>query len=198
MTTAAAVKLEMLTKESCDEKKEKLTQIMAPFFINLKKIQCIEEGSDDFYYAVFEMPLLKMSDDGNVNINYKGGISAQLSGNNQGIDIYLAMNFELLSALDRDLRSEFMGIVGIDPEDMRVEIAINNDDRESYDLFVEGAFLDGQEIIPRFGKTVGLKRRSEYIITLANVSVFALVGRGKSSFVYVGSVSPIKRKKEES
>ncbi len=198
MTTAAVIKLEMPTSKSCGEKKEKLTHIISPFFINLQKIQCIKEGSTAFYYGVFELPLLKVADDGNLNQDYKGGVSAQLSKNKEKIDIYLAMKLDLLSALDKDLRSEFMGSGGIDPEEMKIKIAINNDDRESYNLFVEGAFLDGQAIIPRFGQTVELKRRAESVIRLANVSVFALTGKGKTSFAYVGNVSPAKTEKGKS
>ncbi|OUR63638.1 hypothetical protein A9Q79_09870 [Methylophaga sp. 42_25_T18] len=188
--TAAAIKLGMPSSKSCGEKKEKLTRVISPFFINLEKIQCLKEGSNSFYYGIFELPLLNVADDGNLNQDYKGGISAQLSKNKENIDIYLAMKLELVSALDKDLRSEFMAGGGINPEDMTVKIAINNDDREPYNLFVEGAFLDGQPIIPRFGQTVKLKRRSESVISLANVSLFALTGRGKTSFAYVGSISP--------
>jgi len=198
MTTSAAIKLEMPSSKSCGEKKEKLTRIISPFFINLEKIQCIKEGSNTFYYGVFELPLLKVADDGNLNQDYKGGVSAQLSKNKEEIGIYLAMKLELLSALDKNLRSEFMGSGGIDPEDMKVKIAINNDGRESYSLFVEGAFLDGQAIIPRFGQTVELKRRSESVVRLADVSVFALTGKGKTSFAYIGSLSPAKTEKEKS
>lgn len=189
MTTSAAIKLEMPTSKSCGEKKDELTRIISPFFINLEKIQCIKEGSDTFYYAVFELPMVKVSEDGSLNNKYKGGISAQLNNNNGEIGIYLSMNFDLLSALDKDLRNEFMGSGGIDPEDMKVKISINNDARDTYVLFVEGAFLDGQAIIPKFGQTVDLERRSESVITLANVSVFALTGRGKTTFAYVGTVA---------
>jgi len=192
MTTAAAIKLEMPSSKSCGEKKDKLTRIISPFFIDLQKIQCIKEGSEDFYYAVFELPMVKVADDGNLNNNYKGGVSAQLAKNSDSnhIGIFLAMNLDLLSNLDKDLRNEIMGSGGIDPEDMKVKISINNDDRDTYNLYVEGAFLDGQAIIPRHGHTVELKRRSESVVTLADVSVFALTGRGRSSFAFVGNISP--------
>lgn len=196
LTTPAVIKLEMPSSKSCGEKKEKLTEIISPFFQNLEKIQCIKEGSDAFYYGIFQLPLLKAGDDGSLNQSYKGGVSAQLAKVDQHINMYLSMKLKLLTALDKNLRREFMGSGGIDPEDIKVKIAINNDDREPYNLFVEGAFLDGQAIIPKYTHSVQLKRRSESVITLSNVSVFALMGKGNMSFAYVGSLSPAQSKKQ--
>ena len=190
MTTPAEIKLEMPTKKSCAEKKNKLTRVISPFFNNLEKTQCIQEGSDAFCYAGFEIPMITVPNDGNLSNNYKGGISAHLKNNNGQIDVYLSMKSNLLKALDKNLEDEFMGSGGIDPEDMTIKISINNDARNTYVLFVEGAFLDGQAIISRFGQTIELDRRSEAVIKLADVSVFALTGRGKTNFAYVGTVAP--------
>ena len=191
MTTSAEIKMEMTSSDSCNKNKDRFTRIISPFFVNLEKIQCIDEGSNAYYYAVFELPMIKVLKNGEISDKYEGGASVQLSTNDFGdIFIYLKMNLDLLSVLDKDLRNEFLGINGIDPNDMKVKISINNDIRDVYVLHVEGSFLDGVAINPRFSKKVDLKRRSESTIELSNVSVFALTGRGNETFAYVGAITP--------
>ena len=127
---------------------------------------------------------------GKISNEFKGGFSAQLSNQSYGIDIFLAVNLDLLSDLDNNLRSNFIGSGGINPEDMNIKISANNDTRDTYSLTTEGVFLDGLAIITGTRYTVDLERRSESVVTLADVSVSTLTGRGWGSFAYVGTVSP--------
>ncbi|MEE9444870.1 MAG: hypothetical protein V3V19_04315 [Cocleimonas sp.] len=197
LKSSATIKLEMLTDQSCRKKEESITKIISAFFMKLEKTQCIKEGSDTYYYAVFDLPVLLISGS-KVNDNYKGGVSVQLSKKEDNrTEIFLTMNLELLSTLDNSLRSEFMGSGGISPSGMQIKIKINNDDRETYRLYTEGSFLDGEAIISRFGKEVELQKRDESIIMLSDVSVSALLGRGTTSFTYVGSVMPIESEKTQ-
>ena len=98
------------------------------------------------------------------------------------------MKTTLLSDLDNNLRQEFMGGGGVDAKEMTVNVAINNDTRDSYLLSSEGVFLDGNAISPLFHQRTKLDRRSESVISLSNVAIASLLGKGNVPFAYVGKI----------
>lgn len=197
LTTNAAVKFEMGSAKSCLEKKDKLTSVISPFFTGLNKVQCIKEGSTQFYYGVFDLPLVKVQKNNDLNQKHKGGVSVQLGSNevNKNIDIFVSIKLDLLSSLDKALRKKFMGSGGVNPEDLKIQITVNNDNREAYGLSVHGVFLDSQAIASGYFKEVKLKKRSESVVRLSDVSIYTLTGQGQQSFVYIGTVFPIKNQK---
>jgi hypothetical protein len=199
MITEAIIELEMPTDKACNEKMSTVTRIISPFFINVKKVQCIEKGSDAFFYARFEVPLMKVVED-RMDDDHFGGISFQLRENNNGIEIFLRMKGDKLSALNNDLSNEFLGSGGITSETLKVAITINNDDRVPYNLRVNGVFIDGRPVV--YGPhTLELKRRSESVVTLSNVSVAALVKNSinfVSNSTYIARITPLQSLDERS
>lgn len=188
LSSLGNVKFEMPTEKTCQEKMEKFSRVIAPFFNNINKSQCITEGMDTFFYANFDLPVVLAIGNGQFSDNYKGGVALQLYQKDNIYSIYISMKTTLLSALDNDLRQEFMGGGGVDAKEMTVDIAINNDTRDSYILSSEGVFLDGNAISPLFYQRTKLGRRSESVISLSNVAISALLGTGNVPFAYVGKI----------
>lgn len=184
------LQVEMLTKKSCMEKREDIASLLSSFFMEIDKLQCVSRGSDDFFQANFSIPMVMLKENGNLNLEYEGGISAQVRREKAGYSLFVSVKRDKLARLDQLLQDEFMASGGIKPEATSVNITVSNDSRDKFTLSTDGVYLDGKAVIAHSTETVELGSRESSTIGLSDVSISSLAGNGKYAFAYIASIAP--------
>ncbi len=197
LSAPGVLQVEMLTKKSCMEKREDIASSLSSFFMEISKPQCVSRGSDDLFQADFSIPMVMLKENGNLNLDYEGGISVQVRGEKAGYSLFVSVKRDKLARLDQLLQNEFMASGGVQPDATSVNITVNNDSREKFALSTDGVYLDGQAVIPHFAETVELGSRGSSTIGLSDVSISSLAGNGQYAFAYIATIAPADESDEK-
>ena len=156
------ISLEMSSVDSCEEDKSKLSLILEKYFSNFTAKECYSEDFNAFLKTGFDIPvILDTERDGEIDYSSKDLVSLTIVSveieSGFRYDVYLTLNRMMFNALNNEIYDEFYQKIELD--DAKIELAINNDGRETESVSFASAFVNGDPAV--FYSTYDIERRQK-------------------------------------
>lgn len=175
---SSILKLEVISKESYTENKDKITKILQKYFGEISKVSYKSENFKSFYEAELEVLSRK-----SLNRNpLEGGIFGfRVREDNSSIVLAISFNARLFKQLKDEIFNEFYQTVNTD--DLEIKITLINDLRNNVKIVTQGVYLGGHPC--PFGVSYTLKRREKIDIIFSNVLRDYLVNSEEVEFLSI-------------
>lgn len=174
LTTPATLALPITSVDECAEQTEKIVQIMQNIMESIQPKGCELKNFESFMLADVQVPLLNSADSWDQTDTLFGIVSQSENDDKfDEITVFVTLNLLKYENLSQRVEDEFFQALNL--ADSKFTLAINNDERESAEIYVENVFVQGA---PEISGTYSIPRRSQVEIELSNVSVAYLGQEG--------------------
>lgn len=186
LTTPVDLKVEMPSTDQCAENRGEVESIMEEHLPGFEARECGREDFQAFLYASARIPVVSAE-----QVESVGDLDSLLGiavSRDQGFDIeevyalQLYVDPERLSELNRYIQSEYYQ--DIDIAGSMATVRINNDERETWTVMAEYAYVDGE---PGLWTEREVERRDRVSVRLSDV---ARSHMAQYSYAPIGWVAP--------
>ncbi len=163
-------RIEVSSKATCDEKREKFTEVMSRYFSSLTSLECrYVSGGSDYMAFMAKTPIIN----GNKVLpnNAFAGLSVA-SNASKSIVITAILDHDRFAALNKEI-SDISSMANMDLHD--VSFDLNNDGRDTYIVGGASAFVNNK---PMIITDATVSRREKLLIRLSDVAVAQLQQQG--------------------
>jgi len=179
ITIPTTVKLEVISKDSFTESKDRITMILQDYFGKVSKVSYEQDGFNSYYVAQVDIPIVK-----DQNQEKELGYTIfliRLVDNKEGIGLVLTFNRPLFNSLKDRIFKEFSQTISA--EDMSLDITLVNDLKNDVNLEAQGVYLDKNPYPFMSNYTLG--RREKVNIVFSDVLRDYLIKSGDVEFIYL-------------
>jgi len=184
LNTPMNLSFEMSSEDKCNEDKEEISDILKDYFINFVAKDCYREDFNSFLRIGADIPIIFDSEqDGKVMISDKSVINfSVLKWENEkyfGYNTTIALNSQMYDSISKEIKNKYYQTLKLNKT--KIELAINNDGRETEELRFAGAFVNGKPVV--FPEMFKIERRQKIDFLGSNVTT-AEFDQNKHAFVF--------------
>jgi len=160
--TPATIKIEVSSKSSFEEDKEKITAILQKYLGKISNVSFEESGFDNFYVAQIEVPIRSFSSNGLSENLFAFEV---MKDENQNIVFAILFNNDLFEQMKKETYNTFYSTIEI--SDITIIIRLINDLREDIKITTQSVYLNDKPC--PFKTSYILKRRRKANLLFSNV-----------------------------
>ncbi|MGC8971826.1 MAG: DUF7424 family protein [bacterium] len=175
----STVKLEIISKDSFIENKDRITIMLQDYFGKVSKVSYEADGFNNYYVAQVNIPIVK--DQKQEKIVGYAMFLIRLVEDNEGIRLILSFNNSVFNSFKDRIFEEFSQ--SITAENISFDITLVNDLKSDVILEVQGVYLDKYPY--PFRSRYELGRRDKVNIIFSDVLRDYLVKSGDIEFAYL-------------
>ena len=171
LNTPMNLSFEMSSEDTCNKDKEEISNILRGYFINFVAKDCYSKDFNSFLRVGADIPIiLDAEKDGKVAISNESAINfSVMKSENEESYIYstsIALNSQMYDSISNKIEDKYFQTLKLNKT--KIELAINNDGRETEELRFAGSFVNGNPVVfPAFFK---IARRQKIDFLGSNVT----------------------------
>jgi hypothetical protein len=167
----SVLKLEIISKDTFKENKDKITDIIKEYFDNVENVRYEENNLRSYYVADIEIPITK-------GLEIEDKI---LSFSFNGVSLFIRFNNSLFEELNSIILNNFYQT--FDLKDFSIEIVLVNDLKKDVNVELQGVYVNSRPY--PFLTRITMKNRDKLIIKFSDVLRDYMAQEGKTVFVNI-------------
>lgn len=167
----SVLKLEIFSKDTFKENKDKITDIIKEYFDNVENVRYEENNLRSYYVADIEIPITK-------GLEIEDKI---LSFSFNGVSLFIRFNNSLFEELNSIILNNFYQT--FDLKDFSIEIVLVNDLKKDVNVELQGVYVNSRPY--PFLTRITMKNRDKLIIKFSDVLRDYMAQEGKTVFVKI-------------
>ena len=186
LNTPMNLSFEMSSENKCNEDKKEISNILNNYFINFVAKDCYSEDFNSYLRIGADIPIIKdpVPGDGQVDVSDKSVISfAVVRGENEQLmyySTYIALNNQLFELISKEIKDKFYQTLKLNKT--KIELAINNDGRETEELRFASSFVNGKPVV--FPQNFKIERRQKIDFLGSDVTTAAF-DQNKLAYIFM-------------
>jgi hypothetical protein len=167
----SVLKMEIISKDTFKENKDKITDIIKEYFDNVENVRYEENNLRSYYVADIEIPITK-------GLEIEDKI---LSFSFNGVSLFIRFNNFLFEELNSIILNNFYQT--FDLKDFSIEIVLVNDLKKDVNVELQGVYVNSRPY--PFLTRITMKNRDKLIIKFSDVLRDYMAQEGKTVFVNI-------------
>jgi hypothetical protein len=167
----SVLKMEIISKDTFKENKDKITDIIKEYFDNVENVRYEENNLRSYYVADIEIPITK-------GLEIEDKI---LSFSFNGVSLFIRFNNSLFEELNSIILNNFYQT--FDLKDFSIEIVLVNDLKKDVNVELQGVYVNSRPY--PFLTRITMKNRDKLIIKFSDVLRDYMAQEGKTVFVNI-------------
>ena len=167
----SVLKMEIISKDTFKENKDKITDIIKEYFDNVENVRYEEDNLRSYYVADIEIPITK-------GLEIEDKI---LSFSFNGVSFFIRFNNSLFEELNSIILNNFYQT--FDLKDFSIEIVLVNDLKKDVNVELQGVYVNSRPY--PFLTRITMKNRDKLIIKFSDVLRDYMAQEGKTVFVNI-------------
>ncbi len=163
LNTPMNLSFEMSSEDKCNEDKEDISNILNKYFVNFVAKDCYREDFNSYLRIGADIPIINDTapGDGKVDVSDESVISfLVVRGENDQLKYYtthIVLNNQLFELISKEIKDKFYQTLKLNQT--KIELAINNDGRETEELRFASSFVNGKPVV--FPQNFKIERRQK-------------------------------------
>ena len=183
--TPMDISFEMSSEDSCQQDKNKISNILNKYFSNFAAKECYSKDFSSYLKTGIDIPIILDTDqDGRVLNSNNDLVSITVvrrEENSSVIDVYLSLNKMMFNALNNELYDVFYQKISL--ENVKIKLSINNDGKNTESVSFASAFINGDPVVIYSTFDISRRQKLDYLGSNVTSSFFEKYG-----YTYILSV----------